>query len=52
MPDISMCLNKTCPLAKECYRFNAKPSEYSQAYADFKPKGLKCEYFMPIEKKE
>jgi len=36
MPDISMCMNNTCPLRSHCYRFTATPSQY-QTYADFKP---------------
>jgi len=35
MADISMCQHKDCPKAKECYRLNAKASQY-QSYMDFK----------------
>lgn len=35
MPDISMCLNMTCPLRTKCYRFLAEPSEFRQTYAEF-----------------
>lgn len=39
MPDISMCNSDDCPLAVDCYRSSrsgTKPSEFSQAYAQFK----------------
>ena len=36
MPDISMCQNKECKFKEDCYRFTAKPSEFMQAYGDFK----------------
>lgn len=56
MPDITMCdgyvkeTDSACPLRGNCYRFNAKPSEYRQAYfmeAPFiiEPDGTSCEYF-------
>ena len=53
-----MCRNVTCPFKGQCYRFNAKPSEFLQSYADFKPytnadDNLVCDYFMdmfPIHK--
>jgi hypothetical protein len=35
MPDISMCTNEECPLKETCYRYNATPSEFMQAYAKF-----------------
>lgn len=45
MPDISMCLNEECPQRYECYRHEAKPSEY-QAYGDFKfDNDNGCEHF-------
>ena len=36
MPDISMCLNASCPLQKDCYRYTAPPNPYRQSYAGFK----------------
>ena len=36
MPDISMCLNKQCPLFAQCYRAQARANPYRQCYADFK----------------
>ncbi|PCJ55313.1 MAG: hypothetical protein COA79_20955 [Planctomycetota bacterium] len=36
MPDISLCLNASCPLASNCKRFLLIPSDY-QVYSDFKP---------------
>jgi hypothetical protein len=50
MPDISMCLNVTCPLNDKCYRFMAIPSEYRQSYAKFSPKeDGTCDHFWPLE---
>jgi hypothetical protein len=51
MPDISMCDNQTCTLNKTCYRFNANPDEYRQAYSAFKQdeKG-NCDYYWPDER--
>lgn len=46
MPDISMCANKECPSANKCYRFMVKPTEYRQAYMEFKPDSTgKCEAY-------
>ncbi len=50
MPDISMCLNATCPLRVRCYRHQdsgTRPSEHRQAYSpDFKPdENGNCRYF-------
>lgn len=35
MPDISMCMNTTCPLRDKCYRATAVPNEYTQSYSVF-----------------
>ena len=32
MPDISMCKGGKCPQKKDCYRHNAKPSEFRQSF--------------------
>lgn len=32
MPDISMCLHKSCPARDTCYRFRAIPSPRGQSY--------------------
>jgi len=48
MPDISMCLNDECHLAKECYRHEAKPSEW-QSYSCFHPdESGECKHFLLI----
>ncbi len=48
MPDISMCTNADCPLSWNCWRFNAPPTPYWQAYADFAPdENGECEYYWP-----
>jgi len=54
MPDITMCSNVQCPLREDCYRFSAIPSEYRQAYSEFKPYDeggdIKCDYQIKIKK--
>ena len=35
MPDISMCMNVTCPSKNICYRFMAKPNPYWQSYCNY-----------------
>lgn len=45
MPDITMCVNKDCPLRMKCYRFTAVPTPYWQSYTDFKPVNGKCNGF-------
>ncbi len=40
MPDISMCDNKDCPKAPQCYRnqmSGTQPNQWRQSYMDFKP---------------
>ncbi len=50
MPDIAMCQNQTCPLANQCYRFTATPSEMAQAYVTFSPNSDgNCEHFWPTD---
>ena len=50
MPDISMCLNHECHLAKECYRHEAKPNDW-QSYSYFRPDEVgECNHFLPIWK--
>lgn len=56
MPDISMCKNKECPKATQCYRFMAVPNRY-QSWADFQyvttPDGtVDCEYYWPLVEPE
>lgn len=52
MPDIAMCVNKSCHMREQCYRFRATPSE-RQAYADFRP-GPEggCLHFSPVSPAE
>lgn len=46
MPDISMCKNKQCSLFEHCYRAQAKPDPYRQAYGSFSPdENGYCKYF-------
>ena len=53
MTDISMCLNDECPLAKNCYRHEAVPSELWQSYSDFRPnEDGECPNFLRIRKRE
>lgn len=45
MPDISMCLNKNCPLRMKCYRYTAIPDDW-QSFCGFAPDQTgKCDYF-------
>lgn len=49
MPDISMCDNKSCKRFNECYRAQAIPSKYHQAYTTFGSEGCDgCEDFLII----
>ena len=46
MPDISMCMNKACPIKGKCHRYTATHSPYRQSYGYFKPKeDGGCDYF-------
>lgn len=40
MPEVTMCINKKCPLKDKCFRFTATPKPYWQSYADFGYGGL------------
>ena len=49
MVDIAMCDSKECPKFVECYRAQAKPSEYRQSYftgLNFDENG--CIYFIKM----
>ena len=48
MPDITMCLNHSCPMRFTCYRFTAVPGEW-QSYSCFKPVNGECNAFMEGE---
>jgi len=53
MPDITICMNKLCPLNKRCYRFLVKPSK-NQSYTNFHPFVTKdgkdkCDNFLQIQ---
>lgn len=54
MPDITMCRNRNCPLADNCFRSLAEPSE-CQSYARFEPDFSKeeqrfyCDHFWFLE---
>lgn len=37
MPDIAMCANDDCPMAKKCHRHEAVSKGSGQVYADFEP---------------
>lgn len=48
MADITMCEDKECSKAKECYRFNAVPNKWRQSYFIKTPRqGDKCKEFVP-----
>ena len=52
MPDISLCINHTCPLAPKCYRHEAPASPFWQSYMAFKParkvQGWRCDHFLSL----
>lgn len=57
MVDITMCMNKSCPLRSKCYRYRAVPSNW-QSFAMYKPSitlngslpiKVECEYFWEID---
>lgn len=53
MPDITMCTNMKCPLASECYRARAKPSEEWQAYSCFVFDPTEgCDMFWPMKERD
>jgi hypothetical protein len=35
MVDISMCLNKSCPMKGRCVRYRAVPNKHRQSYSGF-----------------
>lgn len=47
MPDITMCMNKSCPSKDTCYRFTASPNVMRQSYSAFQvEEGLdKCNHY-------
>ena len=45
MTDITVCVNRTCPLKETCYRYNCPKNEYRQAYFEGKYKNGECEYY-------
>jgi len=51
MIDITMCVNKKCPLNSGCYRFMAIPHEYRQSWAGFEynKEKNKCDHFVETE---
>jgi len=52
MSDITMCVNKLCPLFDECYRAQAEPNPYWQSYAMFNYDGtLKCDMYITLKRK-
>ena len=50
MPDISMCVDHECPSAKKCYRHEATPNPFRQAYSEFErsKEDERCSYFYPL----
>ena len=51
MPDISMCKEKDCPKARDCYRFRAIPTRGRQSYFLFEEDYDRenCEYHWPLK---
>lgn len=56
MADISMCMNKTCPIRTTCYRFLAPANDLRQSYCDFRcihsKYGAVCDNYWKTEEKE
>lgn len=51
MPDITMCCNDDCPLAKKCYRHEAQPGDWRSYFYNFE--GRKdCQWYWPMEEKD
>lgn len=54
MPDITMCLTRTCPKRNQCYRYMAKPDRY-QSYANYTELCIKeiekSEYYLPLKRR-
>jgi hypothetical protein len=49
MPDISMCMNDACPSRATCYRHEATPNPWRQAYTAFQPdESGRCEDYIPL----
>jgi len=53
MADITMCLNKKCPLKSECYRSTATPNDLFQSYDTYTPAedNESCEGFLVDERR-
>lgn len=49
MPDITMCASDVCCARHECYRHEAKPSEFRQSYSDFYSDEKNCSHFIRFE---
>jgi hypothetical protein len=47
MPDITMCSGKNCPLAKTCYRAQAKADKYQSYFMTppYNHEAEECEYY-------
>lgn len=53
MADITMCKDDTCPMAKDCYRHNAKANPFWQSwFVDSPRKGDECSEFIEPRKTE
>lgn len=50
MPDICMCVNKSCQLKGDCYRAMATPNSMYQSYTMFKCEDGKCNHFIKFKK--
>ncbi len=51
MPDISMCLDDSCPVRESCYRYRAVPNPRWQSMLTGRPwdnANMECDYRMPL----
>ena len=53
MPDITMCMNHSCPMADTCYRNQAKPDKYRQSWSNFNPDDEpECRYYWSMDEQD
>ncbi len=53
--DITMCVNNSCPVADDCWRYGGPPNKYQQSYQVFEPKqddeeDFICDFYIPYPK--
>lgn len=51
MPDITACVNSSCPKRGECFRYLTIYAKY-QSTSYFKPEESGCKYFLEIQPRD